>query len=122
MEHATLAGLASLTSAMHIVWLRYVGGRLESRYHYSIDLVYNTFPVPLKGNSLSTLEPLAQAVINARAVHPNASLADLYAPDLMPPICVTPTEHWTQPWTVSSAPAGITNRNAWRIYSRYTNR
>ena len=85
MEYAALADFALLTSAMHMTWLRCVGGRLESRYRYSIGLVYNTFPVPPEGANLSSLEPLGQAILDARAAHPNASLADLYDPDLMPP-------------------------------------
>ena len=60
MENATLADFALLTSAMHMTWLRYVGGRLESRYRYSIGLVYNTFPVPSERANLASLEPLAQ--------------------------------------------------------------
>ena len=50
LENATLADFALLTSAMHMAWLRHVGGRLESRYRYSIGLVYNTFPPPPKRN------------------------------------------------------------------------
>ncbi|MAU51466.1 MAG: SAM-dependent methyltransferase [Roseovarius sp.] len=73
---------ALLTSAMHMAWLRQIGGRLESRYRYSIGLVYNTFPLP-RGD-LTKLEPHAQAVLDARANHPGATLADLYDPDLMP--------------------------------------
>ena len=84
-QDATLADFALLTSAMHMAWLRHVGGRLESRYRYSIGLVYNTFPTPPAGANLSKLEPLAQAVLDARAAHPGATLADLYDPDLMPP-------------------------------------
>ena len=76
---------ALLTSAIHMSWLRHIGGRLESRYRYSIGLVYNTFPMPpVSPAELVTLEPLAQAVLDARAAHPTASLADLYDPDLMP--------------------------------------
>ena len=86
LENATLAGFALLTSAMHMAWLRHVGGRLESRYRYSIGLVYNTFPTPPAFNTgrsdRSKLETLAQAVL---AAHPGATLADLYDPDLMPP-------------------------------------
>ena len=70
---------------MHMAWLRHIGGRLESRYRYSIGLVYNTFPLPPKDADLSRLEPLAQAVLDARSAHPGATLADLYDPDLMPP-------------------------------------
>jgi len=89
LEDATLADFALLTSSIHMAWLRHVGGRLESRYRYSIGLVYNTFPTPpaFASNSadLSKLEPLAQAILDARAAHPGATLADLYDPDLMPP-------------------------------------
>ncbi|MCY3729063.1 MAG: N-6 DNA methylase [Nitrospira sp.] len=84
LENATLADFALLTSAMHMVWLRHVGGRLESRYRYSIGLVYNTFPMPPEKPDLSKLEPLAQAVLDARAAHPDSTLADLYDPNSMP--------------------------------------
>ncbi len=84
LQNATLADFALLTSAMHMAWLRHVGGRLESRYRYSIGLVYNTFPMPPERPDLSKLEPLAQAVLDARAAHPDATLADLYDPDSMP--------------------------------------
>ncbi len=89
LENATLSDFALLTSAMHMAWLRHIGGRLKSDYRYSIGLVYNTFPTPPgfgKGSAdLSKLEPLAQAVLDTRAVHSNATLAELYDPDLMPP-------------------------------------
>ena len=81
----TLQDFALLTSAMHMAWMRAVTGRLESRYMYSVGVVYNTFPTPPKDADLSKLEPLAQAVLAARVAHPGASLADFYDPDLMPP-------------------------------------
>ena len=70
---------------MHMAWLRHIGGRLKSDYRYSIGLVYNTFPTPPADADLSKLEPLAQAVLDVRAAFPDATLADLYDPDLMPP-------------------------------------
>ncbi len=70
---------------MHMAWLRHIGGRLKSDYRYSIGLVYNTFPLPPEDTNLAKLEPLAQAVLDARTTHPGATLADLYDPDLMPP-------------------------------------
>ena len=89
LPDATLSEFALLTFAMHMAWMRAITGRLESRYMYSVGVVYNTFPTPpgfARGNAnLSTLEPLAQAVLDARAAHPGATLADLYDPDLMPP-------------------------------------
>ena len=85
LEDATLSDFALLTSAMHMAWLRHVGGRLESRYRYSIGLVYNTFPMPNEEADLRNLNPLAQIVLDIRAAYPEATLADLYDPDLMPP-------------------------------------
>ncbi len=87
LPNATKPIFALLTSAMHMAWLRHIGGRLKSDYRYSIGLVYNTFPLPpgFADADTSTLELLAQAVLEARAGHPGATLADLYDPDLMPP-------------------------------------
>ena len=76
---------ALLTSAMHVSWLRYIGGRLKSDYRYSIGLVYNTFPLPpVPTERLQRLALHADAVLAARANDPDATLADLYDPDLMP--------------------------------------
>ena len=82
---ATLADFALLTSAIHMAWMRTVTGRMKSDYMYSVGVVYNTFPTPPEGADMSKLEPLAQAVLDARAAHPSATLAELYDPDLMPP-------------------------------------
>ena len=85
LPNATFADFALLTSAMHMAWMRAVTGRMKSDYMYSVGVVYNTFPMPPKGANLSRLEPLAQAVLDARVTHHGATLADLYDPDLMPP-------------------------------------
>ncbi len=77
LQNATLADFALLTSAMHMAWLRHIGGRLASSYRYSIGLVYNTFPMPPKEANPSKLEPLAQAVLDARAAHPGSTLGHL---------------------------------------------
>ncbi len=52
---------------------------------YSVGVVYNTFPLPSNDTDMSKLSPPAQAVLDARAMHPGATLANLYDPDLMPP-------------------------------------
>ena len=70
---------------MHMAWMRAVTGRMKSDYMYSVGVVYNTFPIPENGEDLQDLDPLAQAVLDARAAQPEATLADLYDPDLMPP-------------------------------------
>lgn len=85
MPTASLNEFAILTSAMQMAWLAHVGGRLKSDYRYSISLVYNTFPWPtLTDAGRAKLDALAQAVLDARAAHPGATLADLYDPDVMP--------------------------------------
>lgn len=80
----TLFQFGALTSAMHMAWMRIVAGRLESRYSYA-PTIYNTFPWPdATPAQRARIEALAQAVLDARAAHPMASLADLYDPDTMP--------------------------------------
>jgi len=75
-----------LTSAMHMAWLRQIGGRLESRYRYSIGIVYNPFPWPqATDQQRSKIRSLARAVLDARAQFPHSNLADLYDADAMPP-------------------------------------
>ena len=83
LQDATPGLFAVLTSAMHMAWLRTIGGRLKSDYRYSIGLVYNTFPMP-QSKDLALLAPHAQAILDARANHAGATLADLYDPDFMP--------------------------------------
>ena len=86
LQSATKPIFALLTSAMHMAWMRYFGGRLKSDYRYSIGVVYNTFPLPpVSAKDLQRLTPHADAVLAVRANHPNATLADLYDPDAMPP-------------------------------------
>ena len=69
VENATLADFALLTSEIHMVWMRHIGGRLKSDFQYSIRIVYNTFPLPSGFRTPKTraeLEPLAQQVLKAR--------------------------------------------------------
>ena len=66
LANASLADFALLTSAMHMAWTRYIGGRLKSDYQYSVGVNYNTFPLPPKDANLWRLEPLAQVVLEAR--------------------------------------------------------
>ena len=82
---ASLFDFAILTSRAHMAWLAHIGERLESRFRYSIGLVYNTFPWPdATPAQRAKIEVLAQAVLDARLAHPTSSLADLYDPDTMP--------------------------------------
>ena len=85
LPNAELWQFGLLTSTMHMAWVRIIGGRLESRYSYGTGVIYNTFPLPsVPANRLQRLAPYADAILAARAAHPDATLSDLYDPDLMP--------------------------------------
>ena len=65
--------------------MRNVCGRLEMRYRYSKDIVYNNFPWSSPSdNQKAAIEKTAQGILDARALYPDASLADLYDPLTMP--------------------------------------
>ncbi len=89
IPNATLYEFGILTSAMHMAWTRAVCGRLEMRYRYSAQVVYNNFPwVKLEKNAEKeqyTIEEKAQAILDCRKKYPESSLADLYNPETMPP-------------------------------------
>ena len=70
-----------------MAWMRAVCGRLESRYQYSNSIVYNNFPWPQHptDRQKKAIEAAAQAVLDARAKYPDASLGNLYDPLTMPP-------------------------------------
>ena len=74
-----------LTSNVHMAWMRAVAGRLEMRYRYSRDIVYNTFPWcnPTEAQR-AKIEKTAQGILDARALYPDSSLADLYDEATMP--------------------------------------
>ena len=87
MPNASIYHFGVITSHMHMAWVRGVGGRLESRYRYSNELVYNNFPWPDPTPAQKkSIEEKAQSVLDARAQFPDASLADLYDPITMPPV------------------------------------
>jgi hypothetical protein len=86
VQHATPDLFALLTSRMHMAWLRFISGRLESRYRYSIGLTYHPFPWPaLDDAARRALSARGQAILAARANHAGSTLADLYDPLAMPP-------------------------------------
>jgi len=86
IPNATMYHLGVLASTMHMAWTRYVCGRLEMRYRYSKDIVYNNFPWPNPTEKQTAeIEKAAQNVLDAREQFPNSSLADLYDPLVMPP-------------------------------------
>lgn len=86
VPNATLYHFGVLESVMHMAWMRAVAGRLKSDYRYSKDIVYNNFPWPeqVSDEKKKAVEAAAQAVLDARAAYPDATLADLYDPATMP--------------------------------------
>ncbi len=83
---ATLYHLGVLTSNVHMAWMRAVCGRLKSDYRYSKDVVYNNFPWPTPTDEQrARIEQTAQAILDARELYPDCSLADLYDEATMPP-------------------------------------
>ena len=85
MQDATLYHFGIIISNVHMAWMRAVCGRLEMRYNYSNTIVYNNFPWPTPSEEqMAKIEQTAQAILNARALYPDSSLADLYDELTMP--------------------------------------
>ena len=86
VPNATLFHFGILTSNVHMAWMRAICGRLKSDYRYSGAVVYNNFPWPTPTDAQKIkIEQTAQAILNARAMYPDCSLADLYDEVTMPP-------------------------------------
>ena len=86
IPYASRYDFGILTSNVHMAWVRAVCGRIKSDYRYSKDVVYNNFPWPNPTDEQkATIEQTAQAILDARALYPDASLADLYDELTMPP-------------------------------------
>ena len=86
LPNASLYHFGILTSSTHMAWMRTVAGRLEMRYRYSKDIVYNNFPWPNPTPAQKEkIGQTAQAILDAREQYPDASLADLYDELTMPP-------------------------------------
>ena len=83
---ATLYHFGILMSNVHNAWVRTVCGRIKSDYRYSVNIVYNNFPWPTPTEAQKAkIEQTAQGILDARALHPDCSLADLYNEVIMPP-------------------------------------
>ena len=86
VPNADLYHFGIITSNVHMAWMRVVCGRLKSDYRYSNTLVYNNFPWPTTTEQQKLkIEQTAQAILDARALYPDSSLADLYDELTMPP-------------------------------------
>ena len=86
IPNAEIYHFGVLTSNVHMAWMKTVCGRLKSDYSYSATIVYNNFPFPAPTpEQKKKIEQTAQAILNARALYPDCSLADLYDELTMPP-------------------------------------
>jgi hypothetical protein len=87
IEGAKLYHFGVLMSSIHMAWVNLTCGRLESRYRYSNELVYNNYPWPENptDKQIKTIELAAQKVLDVRLQFPSSSLADLYNPTTIPP-------------------------------------
>ena len=86
IPNATLYQFGVLTSNVHMAWMRTVCGRIKSDYRYSNDIVYNNFPWPTPSvQQKQKIEQTAKAILDARLLYPDSSLADLYDEVAMPP-------------------------------------
>jgi len=83
--HAEPWLFAVVTSRMHMIWVRNVGGKLKTDYRYSAKLCYNTFPFPdITTKQKENLNLYVFAILDERAKHPSKTMAWLYNPSTMP--------------------------------------
>ena len=86
IPNASVYHFAIMMSNVHMAWVRAVCGRIKSDYRYSKDVVYNNFPWPIPTDEQKArIAQTGQAILDARALYPNSSLADLYDEVAMPP-------------------------------------
>lgn len=86
VPNATIYHFGVLESVLHMAWMRVLCGRMKSDYRYSGTLIYNNFPWPSpSGSQRGKIENTARAILDARALYPDSSLADLYDSLTMPP-------------------------------------
>ncbi len=79
IENAGLSEFGVLSSSVHMAWMRAVAGRLEMRYRYSKDIVYNNFPWPtISDKQKEVIENTAKRIIEVRSKYPDTTLAEMY--------------------------------------------
>ena len=127
IPNGTLYNFGVLMSIMHMAWVKYVCGRLESRYRYSKDIVYNNYPWPknISDKNKKAVETKAQTVLDVREEFPDSSLADLYDPLTMPPKLVKAHHALDKAVDLCYRPQAFTNETArieflFELYNEYT--
>jgi hypothetical protein len=116
-----------ISSAIHMAWIKHTCGRLESRYRYSNDIVYNNYPWPENPTDKQTkaVEEAAQSVLDARENFPDSSLADLYDPNTMPPVLVKAHQQLDKAVDLCYRPQPFLNETKrieflFELYDKYT--
>jgi hypothetical protein len=127
VPEASLFSFGIIASMMHMAWVRSTAGRLESRYRYSTSVVYNNFPWPENPSDRQkeAVEKAAQEVLDARAQFLDASLADLYDPNIMPPPLVKAHQQLDKAVDLCYRPQPFINETKrieflFELYDKYT--
>lgn len=127
IPNANLYHFGVLMSQMHMAWVRSVCGRLESRYRYSKDIVYNNFPWPENPSAkqIAAIESAAQNVLDARLLFPDSSLADLYDPLTMPQALLKAHKELDRAVDLAYRPQAFTSEanrmvHLFDLYEKYT--
>lgn len=127
IPNASLYHFGILHSSFHMAWVKTVCGRLESRYRYSNELVYNNYPFPQSptDKQIKAIEVAAQKVLDARLEFPNSSLADLYDPLTMPPSLIKAHNELDKAVDLAYRPQAFTSEAnrmefLFELYEKYT--
>ena len=127
VPNGTLYNFGVLMSTMHMAWVKYTCGRLESRFRYSKDIVYNNYPWPKEPSDKNKkdVESKAQKVLDVRLEFPNSSLADLYDPLTMPPKLVKAHQALDKAVDLCYRPQAFVNETTrieylFELYNEYT--
>lgn len=124
---ATLYEFGVMHSLMHMTWVNYVCGRLEGRYRYSNEIVYNNYPWPKEPSKKNKkrVENKAQNLLIVRSEFPDSSLADLYDPLIMPPKLVKAHQELDKAVDLCYRPQAFNNDTLrieylFDLYNKYT--
>ena len=127
LPNATRYHFGMLSSLMHMAWVKNVCGRLKSDFRYSNTLIYNNFPWPESptAKQKEAVEKAAQAVLDARLIFPQSSLADLYDPNTMPPALVKAHQQLDKAVDLCYRPQPFINETKrieflFELYDKYT--
>ena len=127
VPNATLFSFGILSSMMHNAWIKQISGRMKSDISYSTGIVYNNFPWPENptDKQIKSIEEKAQKVLDARAVFPESSLAELYNPLIMPQALVKAHNELDKAVDLAYRPQAFTNVAnrmvyLFELYEKYT--